>query len=486
MSTLRTNVLQNLDSSITIPLDALAPIDANPSLLVDTQNLFNKTDPSLGASLVGFKRSALSTAIETVGGMLNAQWVNVWEYASLVTDKPTPNDPSTWDWQPAIQAMCTSGAAVGWFPDIVGNKYKTKSPVLVDKPIRLMSTKALRLGETVGVAIDNIGTGDTLVYSNTLAIYDAGIENLGLYSTTGHSLNLKYGTTRCLYKNLYVYTRAVNRSCVAMLYNTGVAGVDFVGSYSNVFEGGEYIVDKVARTAPNLDMLATGTFINENQFRNLWVSNATGRPAIRLMATAAGQLLSSNRFDGVIAEYCGGGVILLQATDRTVINNLTAWDQPAGYVTTLIQVSNDNTVMANRGLSIRNFARKGLDPLLGGVFDIDLGNSVDTELVNITTLAAANPVIEARNRSGELVGNINGTINNAGGLTRIAGGGITVNSATITTALAHTGTTAGFFGKTPVTQPSATADTTGATLAQLESVVNGLKQKLRDLGLMAT
>lgn len=43
----------------------------------------------------------------------------------------------------------------------------------------------------------------------------------------------------------------------------------------------------------------------------------------------------------------------------------------------------------------------------------------------------------------------------------------------------------GFYNATPVVQPSANADTSGATLGQLETEVNQLKQLLRDLGLLA-
>jgi hypothetical protein len=44
----------------------------------------------------------------------------------------------------------------------------------------------------------------------------------------------------------------------------------------------------------------------------------------------------------------------------------------------------------------------------------------------------------------------------------------------------------GFFNATPIVQPAANADTSGATLAQLETEVNELKQLLRNLGLLAT
>lgn len=53
-------------------------------------------------------------------------------------------------------------------------------------------------------------------------------------------------------------------------------------------------------------------------------------------------------------------------------------------------------------------------------------------------------------------------------------------------ALNHDGTTVGFFGTAPATQRPANPDTSGATLAALETEVNELKQLLRDYGLLAT
>lgn len=44
----------------------------------------------------------------------------------------------------------------------------------------------------------------------------------------------------------------------------------------------------------------------------------------------------------------------------------------------------------------------------------------------------------------------------------------------------------GFYNATPIVQPAANADTSGATLEQLETEVNELKQILRNLGFMAS
>ena len=60
-----------------------------------------------GASLVGWKRSPLTDRINTVHEMLDAQDYSIWEFSHLVTDKPTINDPNTWDWTPAFSAFNT-------------------------------------------------------------------------------------------------------------------------------------------------------------------------------------------------------------------------------------------------------------------------------------------------------------------------------------------------------------------------------------------
>ncbi len=79
---------------------------------VSLSDLLNSTNPAKGAGLVGWRRSALATAITNVGQMLSAQPVNIWEFAQFVTTKPTPSNPATWDWSPALQAAVDDGIPV--------------------------------------------------------------------------------------------------------------------------------------------------------------------------------------------------------------------------------------------------------------------------------------------------------------------------------------------------------------------------------------
>ncbi|MEG5741876.1 hypothetical protein UXP63_03745, partial [Enterobacter hormaechei] len=68
------------------------------------RTMLASADDAKGASLVAWERKQLKSSIGTVQGMLDAQYVNVWEFADLITSKPSASDPNTWDWTPALQA----------------------------------------------------------------------------------------------------------------------------------------------------------------------------------------------------------------------------------------------------------------------------------------------------------------------------------------------------------------------------------------------
>lgn len=451
------------------------------------QDLLNTADPSKNAELVGWVRTPLADGISTVGAMLNAQWVNIWEYAALAV-QVNPSDISTWDWQPAIQAAVNDLPQVLYFPPITGGGvYYTESPVVVNGPVVLMGTHPKRGNTAGGTRIENRGSGDCITYSDTAVIYDAGIKYLGLTATTGGSpLRIRYGAVRCHFTQLYLYSKATNRPCVSADYSVGTLGVDFAGMFSCVFDGGEYIVDNVARTAGIIDLFANATVINENEFKNIWLTQANGRAAIRLFCTVNGPLLTNNRFQGLTFEICSGGLLHMQGTSHTKISGVSAWDTPAGYTGSLILVSGDVTKTQNRGLLIENFARVGNDPLNGAAVDIDLGFSRDTTIINHSPNAGLGAIINAASRTCVIVGAANATVNNDAATTYVSGAALSTVAATIRGTLAHTGTQAGFFGHTPVNQPTALPNTSGASLVQIEGELNTLKQKLRDLGLLAT
>lgn len=56
---------------------------------------------------VSYSRSVLNSSASTLKKMQDTTSFNIWEeqFVSLVTNKPNPSDPDTWDWTPAFQAM---------------------------------------------------------------------------------------------------------------------------------------------------------------------------------------------------------------------------------------------------------------------------------------------------------------------------------------------------------------------------------------------
>lgn len=60
--------------------------------------------PGKGGNQVGFARAKPSSVTTSVNQALNGLDVSIWEFANLITSKPNPDDPQTWDWYPALQA----------------------------------------------------------------------------------------------------------------------------------------------------------------------------------------------------------------------------------------------------------------------------------------------------------------------------------------------------------------------------------------------
>lgn len=77
-----------------------------------TDTLRSDLAASTGSTLSGFIRNSLPVNNNTVSKILSGTAISVWEKVSLITDKPTPSDSSTWDWTPAIQAALNEAGAL--------------------------------------------------------------------------------------------------------------------------------------------------------------------------------------------------------------------------------------------------------------------------------------------------------------------------------------------------------------------------------------
>ena len=111
------------------------------------QELANPDDQLKGAGMSGWTRSdptSYSPEVYRVKRMLDAQALSVWgEFSHLVTDRPDPDNYTTWDWYPALQAAankafstitmlgvyCSNVHHSGIVLDLGGFSFRTKQPI---------------------------------------------------------------------------------------------------------------------------------------------------------------------------------------------------------------------------------------------------------------------------------------------------------------------------------------------------------------------
>ena len=124
----------------------LAGIEADADAIVLRDEL---AEPD-GASLVGWVREYPLTTEPSVSYVLSLQPISIWEkqFTDLITDKPSINDPQTWDWAPAIQAASnlirsrfnTYGPGIQNVIDFPGGRYPVKSQVIISAFVKLKSS----------------------------------------------------------------------------------------------------------------------------------------------------------------------------------------------------------------------------------------------------------------------------------------------------------------------------------------------------------
>ena len=65
------------------------------------ERLKDEIDPGNGAGMLAWERESIVTLGARVHRKLNASAICVWEHSHLITNRPDPSNPETWDWWPA-------------------------------------------------------------------------------------------------------------------------------------------------------------------------------------------------------------------------------------------------------------------------------------------------------------------------------------------------------------------------------------------------
>lgn len=113
------------DEALTIP--AVQPIRTRNGY---PSNAGVKAELYVSATMFSIKIENKNGTLISQNTLTNAKTVDLLDYAALVTDRPTPNDPGTWDWAPAANAAIQSvpaGEAV--MVHAPAGVYGLKSPI---------------------------------------------------------------------------------------------------------------------------------------------------------------------------------------------------------------------------------------------------------------------------------------------------------------------------------------------------------------------
>ncbi|HCE6694534.1 TPA: right-handed parallel beta-helix repeat-containing protein [Pseudomonas aeruginosa] len=111
-------VIERDGNLYSVKLPASFPVELSGTWSADEPLLVFRSDQSLRQDLagqdrdavLGWKRRQLSASIDTIYQLADSIPIRVWEFAELVSDKPSA-DPATWNWTPAFQALISAAQA---------------------------------------------------------------------------------------------------------------------------------------------------------------------------------------------------------------------------------------------------------------------------------------------------------------------------------------------------------------------------------------
>lgn len=280
----------------------------------------------------------------------------------------------------------------------------------------IVTESILIRGENKSSEIRNMSeTGaDTIVYSNTKFLFNAGISNLSIVSwnNAGHGISIRYGFATCSFRDLYIFVRNPAKSCLFMDHSSFGGGV-----YDSIFEGGEYFGERWGRTAPVVDITVNGTLFNENVFRNLRITGSTGTQAIQVKNVGLSTYLVNNRYENLNFEICAGGGLYLESAKANTIVNISYWDMPV-YTGTLLSMGNGPGYASVSNL-LMNITRHG-SSLASGVVDIHFTNSLDSVLIGFNPSGSAGAKIDFNGKRVTVLGRITATLLNDGSVVQFS------------------------------------------------------------------
>jgi parallel beta-helix repeat protein len=97
----RANKLMGFDAAGN-PVGVIPLSGSGAELALD---LANAVTPGKGSAMVGLRRRGAQTGkASTVEGKFHSGYINAEEFEYAITSKNDPNDPTTWDWAPAVEA----------------------------------------------------------------------------------------------------------------------------------------------------------------------------------------------------------------------------------------------------------------------------------------------------------------------------------------------------------------------------------------------
>lgn len=353
-----------------------------------------------GAGMVGFVRSEVDRQIASVGQMLSAGAVNLWEFAELAVGYVPAGNTDLWDWKPAILAACAKGPIVTGG----GRKYRT-SNILIPYTVDLREAWFLPHSSVTGQHLITMSGADSKVYFGI----DADGKGIGGLEAAGDWI-----TGAVAMQNVVGQPQATGGTQGCIKASGSNCQIDVFARNIHIGTSTNTSIPRVA-TTDNTNLSATNNTINiyaydvqcgwvttqENvRCETLFIDGVKDNGIYHLQGTAtAGTVTVRNCDDEPVVAKQGLHI------DNLTIDNCNGFTSLSGEAATVeFSVGNYNVISSDpaktyrpltvRAANVNAKARIGLlqgrvnlvkDTSIGGIFQIEAGSMerLDVEDINL-------------------------------------------------------------------------------------------------------